>query len=708
VSGLKTSAKTTRPGTSSKAEDSDWALGRAFGLKQDGGWVDELKQQWEASSANERKHWEKLIELCRQVKPRGGTNWPDVENEALCKCEPPFEREPGDEALVGADGKPLFEIPPDPGTDAYHQAVDRVAPDEGWFRNVWELIKEADEKKFVRNLTQIYRRAVQSGIGSLNRTGPNKEILRALIWSAAATPEPEIIDSLRQLALHSLDHNTAQAKTIGLALMFMGSEAAGGALRMISVSSRKPGRKARYARYASHVEKRQGIDPQSAAERFVPTFDLDTSGRRKADFGERGTVELRIEEAKSALHYFDSSGKEIAAASSAMKRHHSPALAEIRAVAKDVNKLLGNHRDRIESMFLATGSRDFADWQKCYLEHPIVGTLTRRLIWLVDQTPVLFDTGQATDVCGEKITIQPTAKISLWHPLGHDAKVVFAWRTRIELLGITQPFKQAHRELYLLTDAERRTGTYSNRFAGHILRQGQFRVLAGSRGWHAPFLGPWDSGDTGVAHRALRDGWKVEFWVNASGAEDLSPQGGLLCVATDQVRFYRNATEPSRLADVPALVFSEAMREVDFFVGVASVGNDPNWEDGGPEGRYRNYWRSYSFGDLDGSAKTRHEVLERLIPKLKIAGRCSLEDKFLTVKGSLRTYKIHLGSGNILMQPNDQYLCIVSKPGGSEADKLRLPFEGDRMLTLILSKAFLLADDTKIKDQSIVNQIRQK
>jgi hypothetical protein len=27
------------------------------------------------------------------------------------------------------------------------------------------------------------------------------------------------------------------------------------------------------------------------------------------------------------------------------------------------------------------------------------------------------------------------------------------------------------------------------------------------------------------------------------------------------------------------------------------------------------------------------------------------------VKGELRTYRIHLGSGNILMEPNDQYLC---------------------------------------------------
>lgn len=35
----------------------------------------------------------------------------------------------------------------------------------------------------------------------------------------------------------------------------------------------------------------------------------------------------------------------------------------------------------------------------------------------------------------------------------------------------------------LLTDAERRTGTYSNRFAAHVLRQHQFSNLCAARGW---------------------------------------------------------------------------------------------------------------------------------------------------------------------------------------------------------------------------------
>lgn len=76
------------------------------------------------------------------------------------------------------------------------------------------------------------------------------------------------------------------------------------------------------------------------------------------------------------------------------------------------------------------------------------------------------------------------------------------------------------------------------------------------------------------------------------------------------------------------------------------------------------------------------------------------------VKGKLRTYKIHIGSTNILMEPNDQYLCIVpdrSKP--ALVPNVFLPFEWDTGLSIILSKAFLLAEDDQIEDGTIVRQI---
>ncbi len=58
------------------------------------------------------------------------------------------------------------------------------------------------------------------------------------------------------------------------------------------------------------------------------------------------------------------------------------------------------------------------------------------------------------------------------------------------------------------------------------------------------------------------------------------------------------------------------------------------------------------------------------------------------------------------MAPNDEYLCIVPDRSSKNDASVFLPFEGDSTLSIILSKAFLLADDAKIKNRTILRQIR--
>jgi hypothetical protein len=92
---------------------------------------------------------------------------------------------------------------------------------------------------------------------------------------------------------------------------------------------------------------------------------------------------------------------------------------------------------------------------------------------------------------------------------------------------------------------------------------------------------------------------------------------------------------------------------------------------------------------------------------LSIADKCSLDDRHLIIRGKLQAYRIHLGSGNIIMASNNQYLCIVPAHS-SENGRVRLPFEGDGLLSVILSKAFMLAEDDKITDQQIISQLKRR
>ncbi|WP_442806815.1 DUF7737 domain-containing protein [Streptomyces sp. NBC_01750] len=138
---------------------------------------------------------------------------------------------------------------------------------------------------------------------------------------------------------------------------------------------------------------------------------------------------------------------------------------------------------------------------------------------------------------------------------------------------------------------------------------------------------------------------------------------------------------------------------------MASVGNDPTWQDGGPGGRFREYWTSYGFGELSQSAAIRRELLTRLVPRLAIADRCTVDGRFLRVRGDRHAYRIHLGSGNVLIDPHERYLCIVPAVGSGAVNAGYLPFEGDRMLAVILSKAMMLARDTEITDATITSQL---
>ena len=57
------------------------------------------------------------------------------------------------------------------------------------------------------------------------------------------------------------------------------------------------------------------------------------------------------------------------------------------------------------------------------------------------------------------------------------------------------------------------------------------------------------------------------------------------------------------------------------------------------------------------------------------------------------------------MEPDDSYLCIVQSPG-SRSERIFLPFEEKAgRLATILSKAFMLMNDHKVTDPSILSQI---
>jgi Domain of unknown function (DUF4132) len=531
------------------------------------------------------------------------------------------------------------------------------------------------------------------------------ELLRGLAWIVTAAGRIDLAPAIGNLAEASYKkvpnigpRNVKVGNAAVAALAALEKPEAVTQLSRLRLRVKHRSSRATIDKALATVSKKTGISPEDLAEMSVPNFDLDASGRRQFKLG-KVSGELRvIDSHTAALRWQTSDGNESTSAPADVRKNHGPQLKAFRREAKDASIMLAAQSLGLERSYLNNRNWPFATWQERFLKHPLLGTLTRRLIWQFDDTSAVPHDGKLITATGHAVNPGKNANVSLWHPINSDTKRVVAWRNRLDEFEITQPFKQAHREIYVLTDAERRTSSYSNRFAAHILRQHQFAALCSQRGWDYHVQGDFDSYST-PTFRIPAHGLTAQFFVEAIRG-DMTPRGIFLYLSSDQVRFGRD------LKDVPPVVFSEVMRDVDLFVGVASVMNDPTWQDTGPQG-YREYWNQWSFGELSENAKTRKQALERLLPRLAHSSQFHLIDRFLVVKGSLRTYKIHLGSSNILMEPNDQYLCIVPDPASTSKlpKNVFLPFEGDTTMSLILSKALLLANDSKIKDQTIIRQI---
>ncbi len=470
-------------------------------------------------------------------------------------------------------------------------------------------------------------------------------------------------------------------------------------------------------KYIEEGSAKRGITPSELEELAVPDFGL-TLGKREDRFDDYTLVLTATGVGKTQLQWIkpDGSPQKTAPAFTKQSKKHSDKLKKLKDTAKQIQKYSTAQRDRIDRSYIEDRIWNYEAFEKYYLNHGLVSIIARKLIWIlqIDGTSLsaLYRDDRWEDIAGNEIlAASESTTVKLWHPILVSQDEVLQWRLRLEELQIQQPSKQAYREVYIVTDAELQTRVYSNRMAAHLIKQHQFNALAGVRGWKYTLLGAYDHGMDGSKASIDLPSHKIrcEFWIEELYMEDEMTDAGIWnYVSTDQVRFYDEADEVINQLDVPKLVFSEMMRDVDLFVGVCSVGNDPEWQDRGTTDAHRNYWSSYSFGNLNEVAKTRKAVLERLLPRLKIADKVRIDGKFVRVQGSVREYKIHIGSTNILMDPNDQYLCIVpARNVDKSTDKLYLPFEGDRGLSLIISKAVLLAEDHKITDTTILSQIRR-
>ena len=301
---------------------------------------------------------------------------------------------------------------------------------------------------------------------------PHIELLRGFVWCCGFQEDAELARAVMRLTLSSyrkIPQKGPRLVSLGNAcvtvLGMMPGKTPIGQLAVLKVKVKFGTAQKEIEKAFNAAAEREGLPRDEIEELAVPAYGLTEVGQLDETFGEY-TASVRVDGASAAISW-SKAGKPIKSLPAAVKAEHGEEAKELQTALKDLNTMLPAQRERIDTLFLLQKSWPLAIWRERYLDHPLVGTIARRLIWTFNEGKVGRDAawhdGELRGLDGKPFKLADAATVSLWHPIGHTEKDVVAWREWLESRQIVQPFKQAHREVYLLTDAERRT----DRFKAH-------------------------------------------------------------------------------------------------------------------------------------------------------------------------------------------------------------------------------------------------
>jgi len=280
------------------------------------------------------------------------------------------------------------------------------------------------------------------------------------------------------------------------------------------------------------------------------------------------------------------------------------------------------------------------------------------------------------DVSGQYFSVKPEDEILIAHPF--DLYQSGNWHEYQKLLfekQIKQPWKQVFRELYVKLDEELEKEE-SRLFAGNQIQPQKTVGALRSRRWVADY-------EEGLQKIYYKENiiaciYAMADWFSPSDIEAPTLE---YVVFSD-----RKTKETLKIKDVPDIIYSEVMRDVDLAVSVAHAGGvDPE--------------TSHSTIEM------RRAIIECNLSLFQTKN-VRLEGSHAIIDGKFGQYTVHLGSG-VVHQLGNAMLFVIPVHSQSRG-RIFLPFVDDDPKTAeILSKILLFAEDTKIKDPKIIAQIQK-
>lgn len=308
------------------------------------------------------------------------------------------------------------------------------------------------------------------------------------------------------------------------------------------------------------------------------------------------------------------------------------------------------------------------------MQNPVAAPIIGRLVLEQNGRFGFLKDSQLVNPNGEAIPLNPEDALTVAHPHAMwKAGVWQAYQSHCFREHLVQPFRQVFRELYVKLPEEAEASR-SLRYAGNQIQPAKTVACLKSRRWIAD----------------VEDGLQKVFYqenlvATIYALADWFSPADIEAPTLEYVAFYdRKTGAPKPISEVPDVLFSEVMRDVDLAVSVAHAGGvDPE--------------TSHSTVEM------RAALLELSMPLLKMEN-VKIVGHHAHIAGKRAEYTVHLGSGVVHIKSGT--MLSILPVHSQHRGRIFLPFADDDPKTAeILSKILLLSEDSKIKDPSILAQL---
>lgn len=384
------------------------------------------------------------------------------------------------------------------------------------------------------------------------------------------------------------------------------------------------------------------------------------------------TVQLLIDENGKADIQASKKGKMLKSIPTKYNKHEY--VLELKAIKANLTNQYERAREELERSMERQNSFTLDELTKM-MKNPVLSPLLEGLVLKAQEYLGYFSYGKLVGVVDD-YTIKTNDEVFIAHPVHlYESGQWSDFQRDLFNREMKQPFKQVFRELYVPNQDELAAGTASMRYAGHQVQPRKTVALLKNRNWTVSY----EEGLQKVFYKEniIAKIYAMADWFSPSDVE--SP-------TLETVEFLdRHTYKRIELKKVPKIVFSETMRDVDLVVSVAHVGGV----------------------DPEASLTTiemRRSIVTQTIRLLKL-DNVRLEGNFALIEGALGEYSVHLGSANAYKQASGALFIVPVH--SQHRGRIFLPFmDEDPRTAEIVSKILMLAQDQKIKDPHILEQIK--